>query len=69
MDYTAEVGVAAHWLYKGNNEIGEFDSQVSWLRDLLSMLNSDSSEPEELMDLLKIDMFEDEIFVFTPREI
>ena len=67
MDHTAEVGVAAHWLYKGNDEIGEFDSQVSWLRDLLSMLNSDSSEPEELMDLLKIDMFEDEIFVFTPR--
>ena len=67
MDHTAEVGVAAHWLYKGDDEIGEFDSQVSWLRDLLSMLNSDSSEPEELMDLLKIDMFEDEIFVFTPR--
>jgi guanosine-3',5'-bis(diphosphate) 3'-pyrophosphohydrolase len=66
MDYTAEVGVAAHWLYKGNDEIGEFDSQVSWLRDLLSILSSDSAEPEELMDLLKIDMFEDEIFVFTP---
>ena len=66
MDHTAEVGVAAHWLYKGNEQIGEFDSQVSWLRDLLQMLNSDSSEPEELMDLLKIDMFEDEIFVFTP---
>ena len=46
MDHTAEVGVAAHWLYKGNEQIGEFDSQVSWLRDLLQMLNSDSSEPE-----------------------
>lgn len=67
MDYTAEVGVAAHWLYKGGNEIGEFDSQVSWLRDLLSILSSKNSDPEELMDLLKIDMFEDEIFVFTPR--
>ena len=67
MDYTAEVGVAAHWLYKEGNEIGEFDSQVSWLRDLLSILSSESSDPEELMDLLKIDMFEDEIFVFTPR--
>ena len=67
MDHTAEVGVAAHWLYKGNDEMEEFDSQVLWLRDLLSMLNSDSSDPEELMDLLKIDMFEDEIFVFTPR--
>jgi GTP pyrophosphokinase len=67
MDYTAEVGVAAHWLYKGESEIGEFDSQVSWLRDLLSIISSDSADPEELMDLLKIDMFEDEIFVFTPR--
>jgi len=67
MDYTAEVGVAAHWLYKGGNEISEFDSQVSWLRDLLSILSSENSDPEELMDLLKIDMFEDEIFVFTPR--
>ena len=67
MDYTAEVGVAAHWLYKGGNEIGEFDSKVSWLRDLLSILSSENSDPEELMDLLKIDMFEDEIFVFTPR--
>jgi len=67
MDYTAEVGVAAHWLYKGGNEIGEFDSHVSWLRDLLSILSSENSDPEELLDLLKIDMFEDEIFVFTPR--
>ena len=67
MDQTAEVGVAAHWLYKGNDKLGEFDSQVQWLRDLLSMLNSDNSEPEELMDLLKIDMFEDEIFIFTPQ--
>jgi len=67
MDYTAEVGVAAHWLYKGGNEISEFDSQVSWLRDLLSILSSENSDPEELLDLLKIDMFEDEIFVFTPR--
>ena len=67
MDQTAEVGVAAHWLYKGNDKLGEFDSQVQWLRDLLSMLNSDNSEPEELMELLKIDMFEDEIFIFTPQ--
>ena len=67
MDQTAEVGVAAHWLYKGNEKLTELDSQVQWLRDLLSMLNSDNSEPEELMDLLKIDMFEDEIFVFTPK--
>tara|TARA_Y100000385_G_scaffold164182_1_gene170165 strand:+ start:5564 stop:7729 length:2166 start_codon:yes stop_codon:yes gene_type:complete len=67
MDYTAEVGVAAHWLYKGNSEMDSFDEQVPWLRDLLAMLSSDSSDPEEMIQLLKIDMFEDEIFIFTPK--
>lgn len=66
MDFTAEVGIAAHWLYKGNKEVVELDSQVTWLRDLVSILSSENSDPDELMDLLKIDMFEDEIFVFTP---
>jgi len=67
MDYRAEVGVAAHWLYKGNSEMDSFDEQVPWLRDLLAMLSSDSSDPEEMIQLLKIDMFEDEIFIFTPK--
>ena len=67
MDYTAEVGVAAHWLYKGNSEMDSFDEQVPWLRDLLAMMSSDNSDPEELIELLKIDMFEDEIFIFTPK--
>ena len=67
MDSTAEVGVAAHWLYKGNAEMDSFDQQVPWLRDLLAMMSSDKSDPEELIELLKIDMFEDEIFIFTPK--
>ena len=67
MDYTAEVGVAAHWLYKGNSEMDRFDEQVPWLRDLLAMMSSDNTDPEELIELLKIDMFEDEIFIFTPK--
>ncbi len=67
MDSTAEVGVAAHWLYKGNAEMDSFDQQVPWLRDLLAMMSSDNSNPEELIELLKIDMFEDEIFIFTPK--
>ena len=67
MDYTAEVGVAAHWLYKGSSEMDSFDEQVPWLRDLLAMMSSDNSDPEELIELLKIDMFEDEIFIFTPK--
>lgn len=67
MDSTAEVGVAAHWLYKGNAEMDSFDQEVPWLRDLLAMMSSDNSDPEELIELLKIDMFEDEIFIFTPK--
>ena len=67
MDSTAEVGVAAHWLYKGNAEMDSFDQEVPWLRDLLAMMSSDKSDPEELIELLKIDMFEDEIFIFTPK--
>jgi Guanosine polyphosphate pyrophosphohydrolases/synthetases len=66
MVHSAEVGVAAHWLFHGRAQIGGFDSPVSWLRDLLPMFYSDSSDPAEFMDLLNIDMFEDAIFVFTP---
>jgi len=67
MDYTAEVGVAAHWIYKGNSEMQNFDEQIPWLRDLVTMMTSDNTEPEELIEFLKIDMFEDEIFIFTPK--
>lgn len=67
MDYTAEVGVAAHWIYKGNSEMQNFDEQIPWLRDLVTMMTSDNTDPEELVEFLKIDMFEDEIFIFTPK--
>ena len=67
MDNTAEVGIAAHWLYKGSDEMKDLDKQVPWLRDLLSIMSGEESEPEEMMELLKIDMFEDEIFIFTPK--
>jgi guanosine-3',5'-bis(diphosphate) 3'-pyrophosphohydrolase len=67
MNYTAEVGVAAHWIYKGNSEMQNFDEQIPWLRDLVVMMTSDNTDPEELIEFLKIDMFEDEIFIFTPK--
>ena len=67
MNYTAEVGVAAHWIYKGNSEMQNFDEQIPWLRDLVTMMTSDNTDPEELVEFLKIDMFEDEIFIFTPK--
>ena len=67
MDDTADIGIAAHWLYKGSEEMKDLDDQVPWLRDLLSIMIGEDSEPEDMMELLKIDMFEDEIFIFTPK--
>jgi len=67
MDNTAEIGIAAHWIYKGSEEMRDLDNQVPWLRDLLSIMMSEESDSEQMMELLKIDMFEDEIFIFTPR--
>jgi len=68
MEATAEIGVAAHWQYKeGNATIKDVDSNVKWLRELVEILQSESSDPKEFMNLLKIDLFSDEIFVFTPN--
>ena len=65
MEKTAEIGVAAHWLYKEGNSI-KLDIDIKWLRDLLDILQNDSIDHKDFMDLLKIDLFNDEIFVFTP---
>lgn len=67
MDETAEIGVAAHWKYKeGNKSGGELDRHVKWLRDLVSILRDESADPKEFMNLLQIDLYQDEVFVFTP---
>ena len=65
MEETAEIGVAAHWMYKGNKPNG-IDNNVKWLRELLEILQNESTDPKEFMDLLKIDLYNEEIFVFTP---
>jgi len=70
MDELAEIGVAAHWKYK-KDEIskasdGIIDDNVKWLRDLVEILKSDDRDSNEMLELLKIDLFQDEIFVFTP---
>ena len=69
MEQTAEIGVAAHWRYKDENgaETKGVDSHVKWLRELLDILQSEENDPKEFMHLLKIDLFGDEIFVFTPK--
>ncbi len=68
MEQTAEIGVAAHWKYKeGSQNAKQVDSHVKWLRELLDILQSEENDPKEFMHLLKIDLFGDEIFVFTPK--
>lgn len=67
MHRTAEYGIAAHWKYKEGATKGDsFDTKLTWLRQLLEW-QSDSSDPKEFMETLKIDFFTDEVFVFTPK--
>ncbi len=64
MHQTAEFGVAAHWLYK---EKGERDpDKLAWLGQMMEW-QSETGDSREFMDTLKIDLFEDEVFVFTPK--
>ena len=65
MEETAEIGVAAHWVYKEGKSLG-IDQKVKWLRELLDILQNESADPKEFMELLKIDLYNEEIFVFTP---
>ncbi|AZR73091.1 (p)ppGpp synthetase [Anoxybacter fermentans] len=67
MHRIAEYGIAAHWRYKeGKKDIEEFDRKLSWLRQLLEW-QKDLQDASEFMENLKIDLFEDEVFVFTPK--
>ena len=76
MHEQAEYGIAAHWLYKksGNSkgamssEDKSIDSQISWIRRSLDWATEgDIGDAREYLDNLRIDLFEDEIFVFTPK--
>ena len=66
MNKIAEYGIAAHWSYKerGSHAPAE-DSRVAWLRALLD--NSEGSSPREFIDSLKVDLYPDEVYSFTPR--
>jgi GTP pyrophosphokinase len=66
MHRTAEYGIAAHWVYKEGRRIDELDQRFSWFRQLLE-LQQDAHSPEEFLEFLKIDLYQDEIFVFTPK--
>ncbi|MDW5595163.1 bifunctional (p)ppGpp synthetase/guanosine-3',5'-bis(diphosphate) 3'-pyrophosphohydrolase [Conexibacter stalactiti] len=62
----AEFGIAAHWIYKQDPTSNEGDGKLKWLRRLLDW-QQEMSDPKEFMDTLKVDLFEDEVFVFTPK--
>ncbi len=67
MHRTAEYGIAAHWKYKeGTVQADNFDEKLTWLRQLLEW-QKELKDPKEFMESLKIDLFTDEVFVFTPR--
>ena len=66
MHRTAEFGIAAHWLYKSDGKPDELDHHLGWFRQLLE-LQQDTHSPEEFLEFLKIDLYQDEIFVFTPQ--
>jgi len=68
MDRTAEDGIAAHWRYKeGNQEDEDLDQYMNWLRELIEAIQNEDANPTEFMQSLKIDLFKDEIFAFTPN--
>ncbi len=64
MHEIAEYGVAAHWKYKQNGQGGGTEGKYEWVRRLLE--NQEGTDAEEYIRSLKIDMFSDEVFVFTP---
>jgi GTP diphosphokinase / guanosine-3',5'-bis(diphosphate) 3'-diphosphatase len=72
MQDMAEFGVAAHWIYKVDGDGGKAgpaadgEAKLKWLRSMLDW-QQETSDPKEFMDALKVDLFEDEVYVFTPK--
>ena len=71
MNQIAEIGVAAHWIYKDKSDQIERKEKIlekfAWIRDMIDELSNENKNPQEFMDMLKTDLFHDEIFVFTPN--
>jgi GTP pyrophosphokinase len=66
MHRTADFGIAAHWLYKeSSRSADDLDRQLAWFRQVLE-LQLDAETPGEFLEFLKLDLYQDEIFVFTP---
>jgi guanosine-3',5'-bis(diphosphate) 3'-pyrophosphohydrolase len=67
MHHTAEYGIAAHWRYKeAQRSQDRIRERLAWIKRIVEW-QRDLSDPQEFMEGLKIDLFEDEVFVFTPK--
>lgn len=69
MHQIAEFGIAAHWAYKEGKQVDQtstFEEKLTWFREILEWQN-DASNAEEFMESLKIDLFSDMVFIFTPK--
>ncbi|HZN94191.1 MAG TPA: bifunctional (p)ppGpp synthetase/guanosine-3',5'-bis(diphosphate) 3'-pyrophosphohydrolase [Myxococcales bacterium] len=67
MHRVAEEGIAAHWAYKeGKTLISKDDEKFAWLRQLMEW-QQDLKDPKEFLETVKVDLFSEEVFVFTPR--
>ncbi len=67
MHYVSENGIAAHWLYKeGRQQMSKDDRQMIWLRDVLEW-QKDMTNPAEFLEYLRIDLYSEDIFVYTPN--
>jgi guanosine-3',5'-bis(diphosphate) 3'-pyrophosphohydrolase len=68
MHHLAEAGIAAHWLYKSEHEQSSYSQARAheWLRDLLEIQKS-AGDSMEFLDNLKVDLFQQEVYVFTPK--
>ncbi|AIC93968.1 RelA/SpoT family protein [Shouchella lehensis] len=70
MHRVAEYGVAAHWAYKEGKTLSSkrysFEDKLSWLRDVIES-QTDTNDAQEFMESMKMDLFSDMVFVFTPK--
>jgi len=66
MHRAAEFGIAAHWLYKERQKGKVPEDEIAWLQRVMDW-QRESADPREFMESLKIDLYSDEVFVFTPK--
>ncbi|HYV68440.1 MAG TPA: RelA/SpoT family protein, partial [Myxococcales bacterium] len=66
MHRIAEEGIAAHWVYKEGKSSGRDEQKFAWLRQLMEW-QQDLKDPREFLETVKVDLFTDEVFVFTPK--